>query len=352
MPAEQERRQLSVLFVRPVFGIGASFVRTDYALAEKHWRVTPFAFDLGDRWAGARLLKARAGHDACLVWFADAHAFWAVLGSRCLAPPTIIIPGGYELANLPEGGYGLRLESKSRWRQGLYALRHAARVLAVSDFHLRELRAAGVPEERLQRLYHGFLAPEPPAGGFAKTPTVVTIAPCPDMARVWRKGLETFARAAAAVPDADFVLVGAYAPEIGEHLQRLAAGRLTLTGRLEDAELQHLLFRAAVYCQLSATETFGCALAEAMLCECVPVVTDRGSLPEVAGEVGFYAPYGDAEQTAAQIERALASDRGPAARRYIQEQFPLDQRERGLVEAVHGVLRGAGRAGAGGSDSP
>lgn len=332
-------RDLKVLFVRPVFGIDASFVKVDRALLERHYQVTPLAVDLGDRLRLLRVLKALSRHDVCFVWFADVNAYSAVVAGQILGKPVLIVPGFYELANFPEGGYGLRLESRRRWRQGMFALRHAAGVLPVSEFHVEALEEAGVGRGRLRLVYHGFEVPEAPAGDFPKRPLVVTIAPCSDTNRVWRKGLEAFAGAAARVTDAGFVLVGGYSAEIGEHLQRLAEGRLTLTGRLSDEELQDVLHRAQVYCQLSAVESFGCALAEAMLCECVPVVTNRGSLPEVAGDVGYYVEYGDVEGTVAAIEQALVSDRGSAARERIATLFPLEKRERGLVEAIESVVR-------------
>ena len=76
------------------------------------------------------------------------------------------------------------------------------------------------------------------------------------------------------------------------------------------------------------------ALAEAMACGCVPVVTDRGALPEVVGDTGFYVPYGDEKATAEGIKNALRSERGAIARKRIEDMFSLREREKGLMESI------------------
>jgi glycosyltransferase involved in cell wall biosynthesis len=63
-----------------------------------------------------------------------------------------------------------------------------------------------------------------------------------------------------------------------------------------------------------------------MACECVPVVTERGALPEVVGDAGVLVPYGDAEATAAAISEALQSDKGKAARTRVEKEFSLQKR--------------------------
>jgi len=47
-----------------------------------------------------------------------------------------------------------------------------------------------------------------------------------------------------------------------------------------------------------------------MLCECVPVVTKNGALPEVVGDTGFYVAYDDERDVAEGIKKALKSEKG------------------------------------------
>ncbi|NPV45580.1 MAG: glycosyltransferase [Armatimonadetes bacterium] len=327
-----------LLFLRPVFAIGSSFVKVDLELLGRHFAVTPMAARPGDRLLPLRLLRAARKHELCFVWFADAHAYHAVNVFHLLGKPVVIVPGQYEIAYHPEGDYGLQLEDKRRWRQGMSALRRADAVLAVSEFHRQKLREQKVREARLRLIYHGFVGEQFAAGG-EKEPIVVTISHVAQRQRIWIKGLEAFAQAAALLPETRFVLAGECAPEHAEYLQGLADGRLALTGGLSQPQVAELLAKAKVYAQLSATETFGCALAEAMLSECIPVVTNRGSLPEVVGNLGYCVEYGDAEGTAQAIRQALQADHGRQCRQWIMEQFPMEKREAKLLEVIEELLR-------------
>ena len=107
----------------------------------------------------------------------------------------------------------------------------------------------------------------------------------------------------------------------------------------DDQALLKSYQKAKVYCQLSYYESFGVALAEAMACECVPVIADRGALPEVIGDVGFYVPYGDPEATAEAIGKALKSGKGAEARERIKTMFSLERRRDEFICEIEELLR-------------
>ena len=71
-----------------------------------------------------------------------------------------------------------------------------------------------------------------------------------------------------------------------------------------------------------------------MLCECVPVATERGALPEVVGDTGFYAKYGDEKTTADAIKEALNSQKGEKAKERIKENFSCEAREEKLARLI------------------
>ena len=88
-------------------------------------------------------------------------------------------------------------------------------------------------------------------------------------------------------------------------------------------------------------DSFGMALAEAMACVCIPVLTNSAALPEVVGDVGFYVPYGDEKATAEAIEEALKSDKGEEARERIKMMFPVreERREKELIQIIREMCR-------------
>ena len=78
---------------------------------------------------------------------------------------------------------------------------------------------------------------------------------------------------------------------------------------------------------------------EAMACGCVPVVTERGALPEVVGDTGYYVPYGSAVAAAEAIEKALSSKRWLEARKRVEVKFGLKRREENLSSLLRSLIR-------------
>jgi len=181
-------------------------------------------------------------------------------------------------------------------------------------------------------VYHGFDTDEYSKEG-EKEELVLTVANVSNQ-NLRLKGLSTFIEASRRMRDTDFVIVGECDEGVAETIRKESSGNLQLTGRLSTRELLEYYRKAKVYCQLSYHESFGCALAEAMLCECVPVVTNRGAIPEVAGGTGVYVEYGNVEETVEGISKALESDSGSEARDRIVQTFPLSKRKDAIRRAI------------------
>lgn len=83
-------------------------------------------------------------------------------------------------------------------------------------------------------------------------------------------------------------------------------------------------------------EVFGCSVAEAMLCECVPVVLRRAALPEVVGDCGLYSDELSPQRLALQTREALeaSEEMERMARARIKEQFPLSKRREKLLALI------------------
>jgi glycosyltransferase involved in cell wall biosynthesis len=97
------------------------------------------------------------------------------------------------------------------------------------------------------------------------------------------------------------------------------AHRLTVTGRVETAQLVRLYRSAALVVVPSRFEGFGLPAAEAMACGTPVVATDAGALPEVVGVGGggVLVPRDDCEALAKAIRSLLEQ---PEARRALAAQ--------------------------------
>lgn len=318
----------------------ASFVQTDIDLLKTAHNLRANEF----RHRPSRLLRtlSKLWQDiewsrVVISWFGGFHAFVAGSMATLLRKPHIIIASGYDVADIPEINYG-NMRPGLRRQIGRFAFRRADLILPVSSFTAGELQKnVGSFGAKVRVVPHGF-GMEHLDPVTSKRDRVVMIAGLDPGTRVL-KGVHVLVGAARSMPETDFVLIGGSSDGSTGRLRSEAPPNLTLTGYVENAYKSDWLVQSKVYAQLSRYESFGCGLAEAMLQGCVPVVTDRASLPEVAGDSGFYAKYGDVDSTVRAIRQALATpeDYGLRARRRIMTEFPLENRRQKLLDAVQAV---------------
>ena len=118
-----------------------------------------------------------------------------------------------------------------------------------------------------------------------------------------------------------------------QHQSRIPMG--VIHNRSHKTQIEAFL-RAKVYCQLSFTEQFGMSLLEAMACGCVPVVSDRDSLPELIGKAGIIVPYGDVAATLKAIRVAMHMDGAVARAR--AEKFSVEQKKMHMNNIIRVVM--------------
>ena len=324
--------KIKILFVRP---FKSSFVQKDLELLRKHFEVrvvdfvlsrtnlkdtlmTPFKMVVGVLWA-----------DLTFSWFGEHHAYVTVLLSKIFKKKAIVVVGGHEVAKVPEIGYGLMLNPRSA-RMVNYILKNVDKVLAVSEFNKKEILKYTTPKN-VELVYNGIDCDKFKPNG-EKEELVITVGSMLKD-RIKLKGLETFIKTSKFLPEARFIVIGLSGDTIN-YLKTLATSNVKFISFLSQEDLVQYYQKAKVYCQLSYRESFGMSLAEAMLCECVPVVTNNAALPEVAGDTGFYVPYGDEKATAESIKEALNSNKGKESRDRIKNVFPIERREKELIRII------------------
>lgn len=283
--------------------------------------------------------RAVRAADLVVGWFAGWHMVLPLAWARGLRTPSLLIVGGFDVAAMPEIGYGDQRRGVRR-PIGRWVMRSATRLMTNSEFSRREAaKNTGIPAERFAVVHHGVPDPfgDPAAAGRRRCALTVGAVV---RSNLQRKGHEAFVRAAALLPDVEFVLVGGWGDDAIDHLRAVAGPNVTFTGRIDDAGLVDHYRTAAVYVQPSRHEGFGMSVAEAMLGGCVPVATRAGALPEVVGGTGVYAESVEPEAVAAAVREALALGpaAGEAARRRVLERFTIGQRREGLLGLVERAL--------------
>ena len=323
-------KNVKILFVCPYF---SSFIQQDLDLLKKHFDVRIGHYT--SLMSIPKILKGVLWSDLTFSWFADTHAFWAVLLSKMFRKKSIVVVGGFEVAKVPEINYGL-MRSPLSTRRVKYVLENADKILTVDDsLKTDAIGNTGVNGKNILTVPTGYDSSKWKCDG-KKENLVITVGYV-NWSVVKRKGFETFVKSAEYVPNTKFALIGKHIDSSIDYLKSISPSNVEFTGFVSDNELLEWYQKAKVYCQLSRYEGLPNALCETMLCECVPVGTRYCGIPTAIGDTGFYVPYGDPETTAEAIEKALKSDNGKTVRERVKKMFPSEKREKKLKQIIYSL---------------
>ena len=214
-----------------------------------------------------------------------------------------------------------------------YALRNATKVLAVdASLKKKAIDLAHYPGENIECVPTGY---DPavwfPAG--PKEPFVLTVAKCDDEWKMKIKGLDVLFECARTMPATRFIVIG-LASRLLNDIRNQTPENVEVIPFVEQPDLLRYYQRAKVYCQPSYTEGLPNSVCEAMLCACVPVGTNVGGIPTAIAGNGNLVSYGDVQQLATGIQRAMIepASAGDRARTYISQNFTLQKREARLLQ--------------------
>lgn len=300
----------------------------------------------------AFLMRAkRAGARTVLAHFAGYHTLLPVL----LGFRTYIIIAGADACSFPGIAYGSFRKPVMR-RAMAFSMRRAVALLPVHaslERFKNTFSSFGPLEQGYARFVHGLRTPSIPiAYGFDATAwkgdaparhgaLCVAVGAADGNAIHFRKGIDLIIAAARALPMMRFTVAGAADPGSYTGLP----GNLRMLGRVDQAELKGLLLTHAIYLQPSVMEGFPNALCEAMLCGCIPIVSEVTSMPGIVGDARLVVPRREARLLVDALHRVSAL--GPAE----QEQLGAAMRARAgaytmeaRIAALWRVIEAAGAA--------
>ena len=314
------------------------FVYLDMQKLQECYRVTECCLQTRTMNPAILWRQVRA-HDLVFGWFASWHTFLPMFFARLLGKPSVLVSGGYDVANLPEIEYGHQRGGLKKW-VSRWTMRLTNCLVTNSYYSRDEIdRNAGIPKELVHVVYHGVPDPFFSLPRAPRAHIVLTVGNV-DRGNLWRKGHEPFVRAAAYLPHVRFVLIGAWKDTAINYLRSIASPNVNFLGRVNGETLLDYYRKASVYVQPSCHEGFGLSVAEAMLGGCIPVVTHVGALPEVVGECGIFLARAEPAIIARAIETALASqpEARSQARQRILEQFPMTRRGQSLEQLIRSLI--------------
>lgn len=337
----------STFIARDVRELGAHFdVRTNELLRGPKWQL-PWRLLVQLVW----LLRNNAMSRPAICHFSGYHAVLpSLMAKRCF-----IILAGADCAAIPAIGYGNFNRRLLGWATG-FAARRATRLLPISAHlidHVQTYDASVPPRQGIAAHVPGLTAPstEVPYGFDASqwpeahaSPRLercvvsITGPAAPGNTVHQLKGVDLLLVAAREMPEWTFVIIGVRDPSAYHGAPR----NVEFVAWSSPDELKRHLASARFYAQLSMSEGFGNALCEAMLCGCIPVVSNIGAMPGIVGSTGAVVPQRDPGRVVEALHALAAlplielEKRSKAARRKILDGYPLAKRTRTLTGIING----------------
>jgi glycosyltransferase involved in cell wall biosynthesis len=297
------------------------------------------------------LVRNRAWRHDTVCHFSGYHALLpSLLSRRCF-----IILAGSDCASIPDIGYGDHARRLMGWASRTAAI-HATHLLPVhrSLIEREQGYAEMVPRRQgIKAFAPGCNTPwtELPYGFDATfwTPGdeerrdeqlfLCVAGPAEPGNRVHAlKGVDLLLDVARRVPEARFAVVGLADP----HAYPDHPPNISFTGRLGADALRERYRAAGQYVQWSLSEGMPNALCEAMLCGCIPLVSDITSMPAIVEDSGLVLAHRDADAAAALCRVAMGlppaerQRRRKAARARITENYGQERRLQGLLAVLGG----------------
>lgn len=325
-----------------IYTAKASFVRQDVEFLHAQYGVKEMPFDnRGTLRLLCSLIKQFFLLPALLlrcrlvyIWFGDYHSFLPIWFARLLGRKAILVVGGYDVVRNTALKYG-SFKNPIRGACTLYSLKHASVNLCVSNNVLRKVKAIA-PRSKTTLLYNG-VPLRPFLSVPKKTNKVICVAALTTAQKLAIKGIDRLVETARIAPEFEFWLIGVYPKSYPGFIESLPANVKWVEHLPQEALLEHLA-DAHIYLQLSREESFCLAMAEAMLCNCTPLYTPAGGLPEVAGPCGESIVNPEPQFVLQALKKWKATEVGNAPSEWIRTHFLLEQRYRGLAAIIDPIL--------------
>lgn len=338
----------------------STFLRVDQEILCNNFRTTVVTLDNSGRYTYFfQLLKLilillfiLPFRSAAFTRFADWHSAIMAFFCRIYGKKSIIVAGGYDASSFPEYGYGVYTR-KRRGNWARFALRNATLVMPNNPSLIRNVnrylpgvvREGGldffVPDRKGEThlVFNGYHTGHwtLPEDGKQEN-LVITVAYIGNRRTFEMKGIDDFINAASDMPDLEFRIIGSEKGLI-EKLYGNLPGNIEIIRSLTKEELLKQYQRSKVFCLLSLSEGMPNVLCEAMLCGCIPVVSDVNYNSELTGDTGYIVKQKDRSLIREAIRKAIRSAAGQSIRAssMIRDNYTIDRRNDELVRLLNSL---------------
>ena len=332
----------------------SSFVLKDIEILKENFQVIDFFFDTENKkkylilLAKQKLFLLRNIFGAKLIvcQFAGNHTFLPIIFSKLFLKKSVIVAGGTDCVSFPSIQYG-NFYSKILSFTTTFSFKNCNLILPVHQT-LVEYDYTYQPNDFIKQGYRFFIPK-------IKTPykiifngydsqqwfcssakdknTFVTIgAGLGSRFGFKLKGIDLIFEIASYFPDAIFHVVG------GKDINQIPPDNVKLLDKIPNDKLKDFISSKQFYLQLSISEGFPNALSEAMLCECVPIVSNVGGMADIVGDCGYVLKTKNTQLLQKLVSDAINNPDltilGKKARERIKNNYTFEKRKDLLLSEI------------------
>jgi glycosyltransferase involved in cell wall biosynthesis len=294
-----------ILYISPVptafIQRDIEMLRPDFHIIHLHFTANPYLLPFFFVFQLLQLLVLLPFTKKYLCFFAGYHTIIPVFLGKFFGKEVIIECGGTDAMHLPKIDYG---NYRKKWlkKATVYSFRNCSLILPVAHSLVKStytydpdspkkqglLHLIPGLKTKIQVVYNGFDEQFWSDNLKDKTPfSFVTVATgISKKNRAMVKGIDLVLEMAKAFPSYSFTI-------IGDRKFLTDLPNIKVLPSLSQKEIREVYRNSQFYLQLSYSEGFPNALAEAMLCGCIPIGSNVGEIAKIVGETGFILPQKD-----------------------------------------------------------
>ncbi|MBS9767263.1 MAG: glycosyltransferase family 4 protein [Flavobacteriaceae bacterium] len=337
----------------------SSFINDDIAFLSKHYEVKTQDLE----WNNAKklvlnwflqklfLLKNIRNSKAIIISFAGYFSLIPVVFGKVFGVKTLLILNGTDCVSFPEYHYGSLRKPLLKFFIK-YSQKWATKLLPVDSSLLYQEHSFDetitIKKQGVKAFFPNIKTPfSVIPNGFdtqfwnfkntSERQDFITVVSTSNKSTAIFKGVDLILEIAKKHPNQQFTIVG-----ISEELQQQfdKTDNVLFYSFVQKEVLRELYCKHQFYMQLSVNEGFGCALSEAMLCGCIPVVANSGALPNVAGKSAFIVHHRTVENVEKMVKKVLNLSKEEKemlsndSRKHILTNFGIEKREELFLEEI------------------
>jgi glycosyltransferase involved in cell wall biosynthesis len=283
-----------------------------------------------------------------ITQFAGYHSLLPALIASLTGRKCLIISAGMDCVSFPGIGYGnfnkpmLRLVTKLSFQNCSHiSPKHESLIFHQYSYDINEPSKQGIKaflpnlNKEFTIIYNGYDANKWVCTTDKISNSFITL--CGGFQypfQIQLKGIDLILKIAPLFPQCTFTIAGVPS-EISLDIR---SANVNVLPPQNNHDLSEVFSHYEFYLQLSMAEGFPNALCEAMLCECIPIVSDVFSMPEIVGESGYILRNRNSGELKDLILKATSENnaaKGKIARQRIADNYTLEKRRSKLLELIN-----------------